>query len=165
MTDTASVAQVPAKARTSRWRTGLRRLMKRKLVVGGGGALLAATLVAGTAAASVTRFEFEMVPSAATCQPDASGHVTVLSLGPGELMDVDVSGLPPKTDFDLFVIQVPHGPFGVSWYQGDIETNGAGNCARPDSSSSLPGSGASEAPKVTVLALICLMPPPEPIDW
>jgi hypothetical protein len=40
-----------------------------------------------------------------------------------------------------------------------------GNWARPDSSSSLPGSGASEAPKVTVLALICLMPPPEPIDW
>ena len=40
-----------------------------------------------------------------------------------------------------------------------------GNCARPNSSSSLPGSGASEAPKVTVLALICLMPPPEPIDW
>ena len=40
-----------------------------------------------------------------------------------------------------------------------------GNWARPNSSSSLPGSGASDAPKVTVLALICLMPPPEPIDW
>ena len=33
-----------------------------------------------------------------------------------------------------------------------------------DLSSSLPGSGASDAPNVTVLALICLMPPPEPID-
>jgi hypothetical protein len=28
----------------------------------------------------------------------------------------------------------------------------------------LVGSGASVAPNVTVLALICLMPPPEPID-
>jgi hypothetical protein len=101
--------------------------MKRKLIVGGGGALLAATLVAGTAAASVTRFQFQMVPSAPqTCLAGAAANVTVLSLGPVELMDVDVSGLPPKTEFDLFVIQVPHGPFGVSWYQGDIETNGAG---------------------------------------
>ena len=25
--------------------------------------------------------------------------------------------------------------------------------------------GLSVAPKVTVLAMICLMPPPEPIDW
>ena len=32
-------------------------------------------------------------------------------------------GLPPNTDFDLFVIQVPNKPFGLSWYQGDIETN------------------------------------------
>jgi hypothetical protein len=38
-------------------------------------------------------------------------------------MKVDVSGLPPNTDFDFFVIQVPRAPFGMSWYQGDIETN------------------------------------------
>jgi hypothetical protein len=38
-------------------------------------------------------------------------------------MKVKVWGLPPNTDFDLFVIQVPNGPFGLSWYQGDIETN------------------------------------------
>jgi hypothetical protein len=43
-------------------------------------------------------------------------------------MDVTVQGLPPNTDFDYFVIQVPKAPFGVSWYQGDIETdkNGKG---------------------------------------
>src|SRR5262249_16819468 len=41
-------------------------------------------------------------------------------------MDVRVSGLPPHTEFDLFVIQVPHGPFGMSWYQGDIETDDEG---------------------------------------
>ena len=49
-----------------------------------------------------------------------------MSLGPVETLVVDVSGLPPKTDFDFFVIQVPTAPFGVSWYQGDIETNGEG---------------------------------------
>ena len=38
-------------------------------------------------------------------------------------MSVTVWGLPPNTDFDFFVIQVPKAPFGLSWYQGDIETN------------------------------------------
>ena len=40
-----------------------------------------------------------------------------------------------------------------------------GNWTRPSLSRSAPVSGASVAPKVTVLAWICLMPPPEPIDW
>jgi hypothetical protein len=46
-------------------------------------------------------------------------------------MDVAVQGLPPKTEFDFFVIQVPKSPFGVAWYQGDIETdkNGRGHQA------------------------------------
>jgi hypothetical protein len=38
-------------------------------------------------------------------------------------MKVKVWGLPPNTGFDLFVIQVPNAPFGLSWYQGDIQTN------------------------------------------
>jgi hypothetical protein len=41
-------------------------------------------------------------------------------------MNVRVTGLPPNTNFDFFVIQQPNAPFGMSWYQGDIETNGAG---------------------------------------
>ena len=40
-----------------------------------------------------------------------------------------------------------------------------GNWIRPALSSSAALSGMSVAPKVTVLAWICLMPPPEPIDW
>jgi len=40
-----------------------------------------------------------------------------------------------------------------------------GNCSRPSFSSSSALSGASEAPKSTVFERICLMPPPEPIDW
>jgi hypothetical protein len=69
-----------------------------------------------------------MVPTApGVCLADAKGHVKIRSAGPVEVMDVDVDGLPPKTEFDLFVIQVPKAPFGLSWYQGDVETNGGGH--------------------------------------
>ena len=54
---------------------------------------------------------------------NARGQVRIESFGPVEIMDVKVEGLPPNTDFDFFVIQVPHAPFGLTWYQGDIETN------------------------------------------
>jgi hypothetical protein len=84
----------------------------------------------GFAATAATKeeIEFDMVVStgAATCLPQASGHVTITSQGPVEVMDVDVTGLPPKTEFDFFVIQLPKAPFGLSWYQGDIETNADG---------------------------------------
>lgn len=74
---------------------------------------------------------FDMVRSPALnavpdCVADASGTVTIVPGGPVEVMTVRVTGLPPNTDFDFFVIQQPNGPFGVSWYQGDIETNGNG---------------------------------------
>jgi len=77
---------------------------------------------------------FNMVRSAATanagCLPNATGRVRVISLGPVEQMRVDVSGLPPNTEFDFFVIQVPNAPFGLSWYQGDIETDDQGNASQ-----------------------------------
>ena len=41
-------------------------------------------------------------------------------------MDVSVKGLPPNTEFAFFVLQVPTGPFGMSWYQGDIVTDKKG---------------------------------------
>ena len=41
-------------------------------------------------------------------------------------MTVDVEGLPPNTEFDFFVIQIPNAPFGLAWYQGDIETDDLG---------------------------------------
>jgi len=84
----------------------------------------------GTAlAASTNRADFDMVVSAgaAKCLPHARGEVHIHSIGPVEIMDVAVRGLPPKTDFDFFVIQVPTAPFGVSWYQGDIETDRDGD--------------------------------------
>ena len=39
--------------------------------------------------------------------PNAQGRVRIESVGPVEIMDVVVFGLPPNTDFDFFVIQVP----------------------------------------------------------
>ena len=41
-------------------------------------------------------------------------------------MHVEVTGLPASKDFDFFVIQLPNAPFGISWYQGDIETDSNG---------------------------------------
>jgi hypothetical protein len=88
-------------------------------------------IAGGTAIAAREKgIEFEMMRSAAAegagCLADAKARVTIVSKGSVEHMDVHVSGLPPKTEFDFFVIQIPNGPFGLAWYQGDIETNGEG---------------------------------------
>jgi hypothetical protein len=73
---------------------------------------------------------FSMVRSAAVenagCALNATARVTVNSLGPVEVMHVEASGLPPNQEFDLFVIQQPNGPFGMAWYQGDMESNASG---------------------------------------
>ena len=73
---------------------------------------------------------FPMVVSAgaaAACVPYATATVTITPQGPVEVMDVSVSGLPADNEFDFFVIQVPTAPFGIAWYQGDIETDDYGN--------------------------------------
>jgi len=73
---------------------------------------------------------FNMVVSggAKSCTPNATAKVKITTVGSVDIMEVSVQGLPPKTEFDFFVLQVPKAPFGVSWYQGDIETdkNGRG---------------------------------------
>jgi len=88
------------------------------------------TSLAGTGAAATKHISFRMVRSAgavtAGCIPHARARVTVTSRGPVEVMRVHARGLPENTEFDLFVIQVPNAPFGLSWYQGDLETNAHG---------------------------------------
>ncbi len=74
-------------------------------------------------------FTFKMVPTGSTeaCIPGAAGRVTIThSLELVENMHVEVTGLPKNTDFDLFVIQVPNAPFGLSWYMGDMLTDNNG---------------------------------------
>jgi len=74
---------------------------------------------------------FNIVRSAgavnAGCIPNAKGRVTINSLGNVEVMHMEASGLPPQTEFDAFVIQLPNAPFGLSWYQGDLTTDEHGN--------------------------------------
>jgi hypothetical protein len=91
---------------------------------------------ANTAAAQVRSsaqpgISFQMVRSAAaengSCLPDAVASVTVRPQGAVEVMDVNVSGLPANKEFDFFVLQVPNAPFGLAWYQGDLETDEQGN--------------------------------------
>ena len=92
----------------------------------------AATLsFAGSAGASVKHTSFDLVRSAASvkanCLVDAEAHVRIESRGPVEVLKVRASNLPANTDFDFFVTQVPNAPFGVSWYQGDLESNSTGH--------------------------------------
>ena len=71
-------------------------------------------------------FGFTMVPTNGdeACIPKAAGNVTISPLfGQTENMLVEVTGLPPNTDFDLFVIQVPTPKFGLAWYMGDLLTD------------------------------------------
>ena len=74
-------------------------------------------------------FEFHMVPSSPAikaCLPHARAEVEITRGAVNQLMEVQVKGLVPNTGFALFVIQLPHTPFGISWYQSDMETNAQG---------------------------------------
>ena len=95
-------------------------------------AAAAFSTLSATARADDNDFKFQMVrsPALATvpaCVPDAHASVRIEPRGAVEEMDVVVDGLPANTDFDFFVIQQPNGPFGMAWYQGDIETNAHGH--------------------------------------
>ncbi len=99
-----------------------------KSLLSTGAMVLAATALTSVAAEAATpkSIRFPIVRTAGSslaCAPHAKGVVKVTSLGPVEVMDVTVEGLPQNTDFDVFVIQVPNAPFGMSWYQGDLHTN------------------------------------------
>lgn len=84
--------------------------------------------VPGGVTADEKKISFDMVVSAgaAGCLPSASAEVTVEKKHGAEQMRIKVTGLPPNTVFDVFVIQKPTSPFGMSWYQGDITTNHEG---------------------------------------
>jgi hypothetical protein len=87
-----------------------------------------------TAEASSTtsdhRISFALQRSAASvaagCLTGARAQVKVVNDGPVEEMTIDAQGLPKNTDFDVFVTQLPNAPFGISWYQGDLQSNDQG---------------------------------------
>ena len=97
-------------------------------------AALATVLVIGLVGAMSARgngddqeIRFPMVRSTAAvnagCLANASAKVKVENEGAVEELTLKARGLPPYTNFDFFVIQVPNTPFGLSWYQGDFETD------------------------------------------
>ena len=97
----------------------------------GAAAMLGVTATVAVASGAPARahgFSFRLVPSAgiSSCLPHARGNVTITPQGENDKMVVHVSGLPRNSEFDLFVIQVPDKPFGVAWYQSDIDTGRGG---------------------------------------
>lgn len=86
-------------------------------------------------AGSQDTFAFYMVRSTAVmnapqpCLPNAFAVVVISRTVQNDVMKVFVAGAAPNTSFDLFVLQIPDKPFGVAWYQSDLETGstGAGN--------------------------------------
>jgi hypothetical protein len=86
-------------------------------------ALLMAAPMAMASDDDSTTFNMVVSAGAKTCVPNATATVKITPAGQVELMDVSLQGLPPNTEFDFFVIQVPKSPFGVAWYQGDITTD------------------------------------------
>jgi hypothetical protein len=91
-------------------------------------ALMLLTAASALAAAG-DHISFDMVVSsgASTCLPNATAKVQIITDGTAEEMTIAASGLRPNTEFDLFVIQVPASPFGLSWYQGDLQSDANGN--------------------------------------
>ena len=77
-------------------------------------------------------FAFQLTVSAGAkkCLPGARASAVISSVSSqAEKLHVSVAGLPPNTDFDLFIIQAPTAPFGLSWYQGDVEVGARGTGA------------------------------------
>jgi hypothetical protein len=110
-------------------RTLGKRTSPRKAVVSAVSLALGALFVGGSMNVAAAPFEFDMTVSAAaaSCLRNAQGHVTIRDAGANQRMQVRVEGLPPHTEFALFVLQTPTGPFGMSWYQGDIVTDESGS--------------------------------------
>lgn len=105
-----------------------------------GSAALAIGLVAASATAGASTstpqarshsFTFALRPSAgiAACLPHAGGRVTITPGSLNDRMKISIYGMPSRATFDLFVIQQPAKPFGVSWYQTDVnaDKNGRGS--------------------------------------
>ena len=92
-----------------------------------GALFIGGSMSAAAAPPKELRFDMAVAAAAQACLPNAQAHVTVKNVSGGnQRMDVSVDGLPPNTEFAVFVLQVPTGPFGMSWYQGDIVTDKKG---------------------------------------
>ena len=72
-------------------------------------------------------FHLKASPGIKSCLPHARGEVSVVPGTLNDLMAAEIHGMPANSDFDLFVIQRPNKPFGVSWYQTDMHADSHGD--------------------------------------
>jgi hypothetical protein len=79
-------------------------------------------------AAAGDSIKFNMVHAdGATCIPATShARVTITDQGPVQKMHIEAFQLTPNTSFTTFIVQHSARPFGLSWYQGEIETDSRG---------------------------------------
>ena len=99
------------------------------LATAGAVAVAISVTVATSATATSRTFSFALQPSStaiSACLPHATGHATITTGTLNDVMKVTIQGMPHNTGFDLFVIQQPGAPFGVSWYQTDIHAGATG---------------------------------------
>ena len=81
---------------------------------------------------SADEVAFRLAPSSpaiATCFPKLKARVEVdLETDPKgrDDFEIDASGLPPKTDFTVFLLEIPGAPFGAAEYIGDFTTDSHG---------------------------------------
>ncbi|MCA1581478.1 MAG: hypothetical protein LC796_08810 [Acidobacteria bacterium] len=108
--------------------------MKRKLLLALVSVLVLAPL-AVHAGDGQAPFRFDLVPATpaiAACLPNASARITVFPKSETrgvDTLDVKAEGLPPNTDFVVFLTEKPAAgvpPFGAVQYIADFTTNGAG---------------------------------------
>ena len=109
-------------------------------------------------------FTFKLIasPGIAKCLPKARGQAWITPHSLNDTMKVQLWGMPANAQFDLFVIQTPNKPFGVSWYQSDIHAGGNGSgsqsCYRNDSNLPVPSTIAPVSSGTLVVGTICDSP-------
>jgi hypothetical protein len=82
------------------------------------------------AAPTAPPISFSFVPSSPAvkaCVPNLRANVTIDPNRQNDVLHITITGAPKDADFALFVLQDAAKPFGVAWYQSDIQTNGQGH--------------------------------------
>ena len=99
------------------------------LATTGAVAVAISVTVATSATATSSTLTFALQPSSAAisaCLPNAKGSVTITTGTLNDTRKVTIQGMPHNSGFDLFVIQQPTAPIGVSCYQTDIHAGSTG---------------------------------------
>ena len=95
-------------------------------------ALVALTVGGAARAEDSGPLSFSLAPPAgvvAACFQNATARVTVFPREEGrgvDTLDLKAQGLPPNTEFTVFLCELANPPFGAVEYIGDFETNAAG---------------------------------------